>query len=433
MKKAIPLVLLITLLFTLAAGCGANGNASGKPGTAVMPPESGGSPAGTVNETVPETDELDELLGSMSLEEKTGQVFIMSFRPFYNAGDFVYELSDECRKMVRELHIGGVVFFSENLESIEQTVGLIEDTQAAAGLPLFTAIDEEGGQISRLNKSGIPSTVLPTKSEVGAAGDPALARKAGRLIAEEISSLGFNMNFAPVADVNTNPDNPVIGDRAFGADPELVSRMAAAEMEGMREAGVIAVLKHFPGHGDTSADTHTGTVVVEHDRQRLDRVELVPFRKGIEAGAEAIMAAHISVPEITGSELPATLSGELLTDLLRKEMGFDGLIITDALDMKAITGLWSPEEASVRAFEAGADLLLMPSDPYAAYHGLLQAVKSGRIPEERLDASVRRILDIKRSYGILSGERRSPDPYETLNSSEHQGIAAEIRARLEAG
>jgi len=241
------------------------------------------------------------------------------------------------------------------------------------------------------------------------------------------------MNFAPVADVNTNPNNPVIGSRSFGSDPEVVGDMVAKMVEGLQSNNICSVIKHFPGHGDTSDDTHTGAVVINHNRERLETVEFIPFKKGIQSGADGVMTAHIQLPEITGNSVPATLSYDVLTGILRNDMNFNKLILTDALEMGAISKYWSPGEAAVNAFNAGADILLMPASLNDAYTGLLEAVRDGRISQERLDQSVRRIVMVKAERNILEPEEKDIDPDNVLGCEEHLGLAREIEEKAVNG
>ncbi|NLN06968.1 MAG: beta-N-acetylhexosaminidase [Firmicutes bacterium] len=378
----------------------------------------------------PPEDFIAETMKGMTLEEKIGQLFMPSFQ-FDSEGKPVKAVNKEIRELLEQFPVGGVILFAPNIESVEQTRSLIAELQALSKIPLFIAVDEEGGRVSRLNHAGsrIGATKLPGNAALGKTKDPELAYQVGRLLGRELFVLGFNMNMAPVADVNTNPNNPVIGERAFGGDPHEVARMVARMVQGLQSENVSSVLKHFPGHGDTAQDTHKGTVVLDHDRERLEKVEWVPFRQGIAAGADAIMVAHLIVPQVSGSELPASLSAEMLTGILREEMQYTGLIITDALDMDAITDHFSPGEAAVLAAAAGADILLMPESLPAGYQALLAAVKEGRISNEQLDASVRRILQTKKKRGILNGVTARPDPSAVLGSEAHRKIVEEILVR----
>lgn len=373
-----------------------------------------------------EEKKIQEILGAMTLEEKAGQVFIAAFRRDEQNRP-MHVLDNHARQQIEQYHLGGVILFGENIDSISQTQKLIEDMQAAAKIPLFIAVDEEGGRVSRLNSSTkMPATKLPGNKVLGETNDPQLAYEVGVLLGQELSSLGFNMNLAPVADVNTNPRNRVIGDRSFGSDAEKVGEMAGAMVKGMQAQNMSAVLKHFPGHGDTILDTHEETVVLNHDMERLEQLEFLPFIKGIQAGADGVMTAHIQMPGIVEEGVPATFSQEILTGILRNRLHHEQLIITDALEMGAISRHWTAEQAVVRAFNAGADILLMPVSLQEAYQGLLKAVQNGQISEKRLDASVTRILRIKHKRKILERTESSLDPEIILGSEQHQRLVQKI-------
>lgn len=376
-----------------------------------------------------ETEKLQLYIKNMTLEEKVGQVFIVAFRK-NNQDQPVRILEPEIKQQIQKYYPGGVILFNENIDTIPQTRKLISDMQSASKIPLFVAVDEEGGRVSRLNSSSkMHATKLPGNGVLGKTEDIGLAYQVGILLGRELSSLGFNMNFAPVADINTNPRNIVIGSRAFGSDPEKVGAMVHAVVKGLQQQNISAVLKHFPGHGDTELDTHQQAVVVNHHKKRLEQVEFVPFRKGIEAGADGVMTAHIQVPKITEQLLPATLSKEILTGILRKGLGHRYLIITDALEMGAIANYWTSGQAAVLAFKAGADILLMPASFEEAYLGLLSAVKSGEISEKRLDESVLRILQIKQKRKVLemnSSDHSVNDPERILGNEQHQAIVKKI-------
>jgi len=237
---------------------------------------------------------------------------------------------------------------------------------------------------------------------LGSTRDLSQIHSSGKQLGKRLKELGFNMNMAPVADVDSNPANPVIGERSFGSDPELVAIFAMTQAEGMMAEGIIPVFKHFPGHGDTDMDTHFGQVVLPHNMERMEKVELVPFQKGIDHGIPVIMTAHLMVP-VYDEFYPASLSEAILTGLLREKMGFQGLIVTDALEMAAISNEWDSGEASVMALKAGADLLLMPSEPLEAHKAIIAAVKEERLSEERLDESVVKILQLKKEYQLTLG------------------------------
>jgi beta-N-acetylhexosaminidase len=370
--------------------------------------------------------ELDRLVGKMTLEEKIGQMLMVSFRKWQDRD--VTEINDEIAGIIKKYHLGGVILFWENLANTGQAARLVDQLQKASGeIPLFIAVDQEGGRVVRLQTG----TVMPGNMALGAAGSTEDAYEVGKAIGEELNVLGININFAPVVDVNINPDNPVIGVRSFGADPQLAAELGTAYINGLRDAGVIATVKHFPGHGDTDVDSHLGLPSVPHDLARLKAVELKPFQQAFDQKVDMVMTAHVTFPAVDstkaisrkdGSEIsiPATLSHKVLTDLVRKEMGFEGVIITDALEMKAITDHFGPREAILGAIKAGADIALMPADLEQACSGLLEAVKSGEIPESRINESVKRLVRLKLSAGIvkISSGKLVPGSKVTRNLDE---------------
>lgn len=373
---------------------------------------------------VPSTDPVMELIDKMTVEEKIGQLFIVSYR-YDHQGNPLEEVDDNTRESIKRNKPGGVILFAENISTIPQTVALIESLQEISQIPLFIAVDEEGGMVSRITKSPeMHATKFPDNTKIGEKGEPELAEAVARAISAEISSLGFNMNFAPVADINSNPDNTVIGKRAYGSDAETVSKMVSAAVSGFQSNQVSAVLKHFPGHGDTVEDSHYGAAVINHSRERLLNNELLPFISGIEAGADCVMTAHILTPNIQGENVPATLKPEILTGILRKELGFNGLIITDAMNMGAITHFYKPDEAAVNAIIAGADIVLMPEDLELAIAGVKQAVNSGKITEKRLNESIIRILRTKQKRGLLNGTGQTKNPEQVLGCKEHKEVAS---------
>lgn len=337
---------------------------------------------------------------ALTLREKVGQLFIVrpeSLEPAIRyASDAelppyrLQTVSDGMRTRAREYPVGGVLLYGHNILDASQLRAFIRDLRALPGAPLL-CIDEEGGRVSRLAAN--PAFDVPRYESTAAvgAGGPQAARDAAKSIGEYLKEYGFDIDFAPVADVNTNPDNVVIGTRAFSDDPGVAAPLVAAYVRGLAETGVCGCLKHFPGHGDTHADTHYDFASTAKSWEELLACELVPFRAGIDAGAPLVMAAHIAAPAVTGGDEPATLSRTLLTDKLRGELGFDGVIITDALEMGAITRRYGSGEAAVRALEAGADFLLCPLNYCAAFDAVVAAVESGRIAEERIEESLRRI------------------------------------------
>jgi beta-N-acetylhexosaminidase len=365
----------------------------------------------------------------MTLEQKVGQLFFV----FFDGTAY----TDALDRTIRELNVGGIIVFEPNIGSLEESATLINSaqsttTQYGAPVPLIVAVDHEGGSINRF---GDKLTWFPSNMALAATDSLDNARAEARVMAEELSALGINMNLAPVVDVNTDPDNPVIGIRSFGSDPADVARFGTTMIDTFQTNGIIAVAKHFPGHGDTSVDSHTMLPIIPHDRTRLDTVELLPFRAAIEADVDAIMTAHVAVPGIEPTpELPATLSEAVLTDLLREDLGFSGLIATDSLGMGALDQTFGVTDATARAFQAGADLLMFGADPghtpaeqYPAYQNLLALVRDGTISRGRLDASVRRILLVKGRMGILDRQPTAPSEILTrIRTAEHLAVADRI-------
>ena len=372
----------------------------------------------------------DDELKKMTLEEKAGQLISVGINARY-----LNQSSDEfkeLRRQVEQNHVGGIILFRG---PVYESVHLVNRMQRLAKLPLLISADLEAGSGMRFEDT----TNLPWNMAVGATGDPAFARRQGELTAREARALGVQHIFAPVADVNNNAGNPVINVRSFGEDPAEVARYVAAFIEGAQGAGVIATAKHFPGHGDTAVDSHRGLPVIDVARARLDSVELVPFRAAIKAGVGSVMTAHIGLPQIDPTQvtplpresivrptyaerevfvenavLPGTLSPVITTKLLRNDLGFDGIVVTDALDMSGLTIYFKQDEAGVRAVLAGADMLLKPADPDAILRGLVEAVKSGRLTEKRIEESARRILAAKYDLGLANNRIASLEQIDTV-------------------
>ncbi|MBV9852749.1 MAG: beta-N-acetylhexosaminidase [Armatimonadetes bacterium] len=334
----------------------------------------------------------------MMLHEKIGQMLLLGWQ-----GAGAQGVNAQAAALVDELAAGGVIVFTRNVgtpEELRETITSLQARSLALGAPpLFVAVDQEGGRVSRL---GPPHFFRPPSArEVGRTGDPGEARAAARAIAGQLRPLGLNWDFAPVLDVNNNPRNPVIGDRSYGDDPQLVAAMGIAAVRGFQEdGGILACGKHFPGHGDTDTDSHLALPRIAHGRDRLGQVELVPFRAAIAAGLAAIMTAHILFPALDPA-LPATLSPRILTGLLREELDFQGLIITDCLEMQGVARGWGTPEAGMLAVEAGADILLCChtwETQCALRDALVRAVRDGRISEARIDESVARIAAAKAKW-----------------------------------
>ncbi|HEX8559770.1 MAG TPA: glycoside hydrolase family 3 N-terminal domain-containing protein [Pyrinomonadaceae bacterium] len=334
---------------------------------------------------------VEETLRSLSLRERVAQLVVVAAQSDYM--NFDGERFAELRRQVAALGVGGVLVRGG---SPNEVAALTNELQRAARVPLLVSADYERGLRMQM-KHGTPFT---NNMGVAAAGDVGAAYRQGRIIAEEARALGVNWLYGPVADINNNPDNPVINIRSFGEDPRRVAEFVAAMVKGIRDGGALATAKHFPGHGDTAVDTHIGLATIRADRARLERVELVPFRAAVEAGVDSVMTAHVALPDVTGDATPATLSPRMTAGLLRGELKYDGIVVTDSLSMGAVARGYPGGEAAVRAVLAGADVALTPPDPKAAVDALEAAVRSGRLTEERVNESARRLLAAKHRLGL---------------------------------
>ncbi len=334
---------------------------------------------------------VEKTLKSLTLREKIGQM--INFRMSGEFSNLNSEKFAEYRREILENKIGGFTVYRGESNAI---AALTNELQKMSKLPLLMAADYERG-LRMGQRTGTPFT---TNMGLGATGDVSAAYRQGKIICEEMRAIGVNWLFAPVVDINNNPDNPVINIRSFGADPQKVGEFGAALTKGVREGNCLATLKHFPGHGDTATDSHIGLSVITIDRQRLDSVELVPFKMAIDAGVDAVMTAHIALPKITGDEIPSTLNPKVSTDILRKDLKFDGIITTDAMEMGAIKKTYSDERSAVMAVLAGADVILIPNSSKVAIDTIEAAVKKGEISEERIEESVRRLLKAKYKLGL---------------------------------
>lgn len=415
-------------------------------------------------------DEIEAILSGMTLEEKVGQMMIASFRVWKelpeggsegndtveNAEEEipavnVTELNDPIRQCLAKYHFGGTILFAENCRDAEQVVRLVADLQASnqagGGLPLLVAVDQEGGVVARLGFG----TTGPGNMALAATGDAENARMMAAIYGEELRLLGINADFAPVMDVNSDPNNPVIGIRSFSDDASVVSRFGGAYMDGLHSTGTIATLKHFPGHGDTGTDSHTGLPLIDRSYEELKALDLVPFQSAIDAGADMVMTAHIQFPQIetktytsvsTGEEvyLPATMSKAILTDILRGDMGFTGVVVSDALDMAAIHDNFTDEDVLRLTINAGVDMLILPiitdTDLFQRNMDMVDTavrlVREGAIDEARIDESVRRILTLKKKYGLLEQtdfavtDEQLKAAVSGVGSAEHRQTAWDI-------
>ena len=381
--------LLCLAMLASVSGCGTSNT--------VEKPEQKENPDS--QETVSVQQQIDSCLEDMTLEEKVAQLFIIQPEAILDVGTAV-AAGDATREAINQNPVGGFIYFGDNLQSKEQTQEMLKNVQTYSmertGFPAFLSVDEEGGTVARVAGTGnfdIPK--IGDMADIGAAGDVDAAKQVGEDIGSYLAELGFNLDFAPVADVLSNPENTVVRDRSFGNDPELVSDMAIAVSDGLEEKGILSTYKHFPGHGATSADTHKGYAYTDKTLEELEACELIPFQRCIADGAKIIMAAHISVPNVTGDDTPTSLSKTMVTDILREKMGYTGLVVTDAMNMGAITEEYTSAEAAVKALQAGVDVVLMPENYQQAYQGVLDAVADGTLTEERINESVTRILTVK--------------------------------------
>lgn len=340
-----------------------------------------------------------QLMAMMTLEEKVLQLFIITPEALTGVSQ-VTAAGESTKAAIGEYPVGGLVYFKENLQMPEQTKEMLGNIKKYSldriGVPVFTSVDEEGGSVSRVMQNpefGIEQ--IPDMRIIGDSKDTSKAYDTGAFIGGYLSELGFNLDYAPVADVLTNPGNTVVARRSFGTDGSLTAQFVCEEVKGMQEKGVIASLKHFPGHGGTEGDTHDGYAYTSRTLEQLMKDEFVPFKAGIDLGVDFIMVAHIAAPNVTGDKTPASLSKKMVSEILRDQLGYQNIIITDAMNMGAITQEYESGEAAVKALEAGVDMILMPVDFKSAYQDVLEAVGSGVLTEERINQSVYRILKVK--------------------------------------
>ncbi|MDX3229856.1 glycoside hydrolase family 3 protein [Streptomyces sp. ME19-01-6] len=387
-------------------------------------------------------ERAEALLGRMTLEEKIGQLFVMRVYGHSatapTAADAAQNRKEtgvaNAAELIAKYHVGGIMYagWAHNIRDPHQLAALANGIQKAAlagatPVPVLLAIDQEHGIVARV---GAPATLLPGAMALGAGGSTADARTAARIAGAELAALGIRQNYAPVADVNVDPANPVIGVRSFGADPKAASRLVAAQVEGYRSAGVAATAKHFPGHGDTAVDSHVGLPVITHSRAEWERLDAPPFRAAIAAGVDAIMTAHLRFPALDPVDDPATLSKPILTGVLRGELGFDGVVVTDSLGMAGVRKKYGDDRVPVLALKAGADQLLNPPDLRAAWAGVRRAVRGGELSEARIEESVLRILELKSRRGLLDTPYTSDRAVSrAVGSREHRAAAGRIAER----
>lgn len=391
MKKIIVMLIVLTI--------GVSGCAKvEKKQPQEAPPFQGGLVLGEVESpsiiNIPER--IQDYIDQMTADEKIGQLLMPAFRS-YEYGDDVDQLSQSIEKVLEVYNVGGLILFKENIRDKDQVQTLIKDLQKSSKIPLWIGVDEEGGGVSRISSNpAMGFDQFPSAFDIK---DTEEAYELGKSLGIMLKELGFNMNFAPVADIWSNPNNTVIGRRSFGDDPSQVSQMVRASVKGLQEQEIVSVVKHFPGHGDTGEDTHVGRAFVDRSLDELFQRELIPFQKAMDQEVAGVMVAHLELPQIDQG-VPASLSYKIITELLKDKIGFKGLIITDALDMEAITAQFGKGEAALKSFMAGSDILLMP-DVKEAYDHLLKAYQDEIITDERLGESLYKILYVKYQYGII--------------------------------
>jgi beta-N-acetylhexosaminidase len=388
----------------LIAGCSNSSNNS--PSEATDSPTSESTPAPTTSLAPTPSAVSDPIalqVAEMTLEEKIGQMLLVGIDGTV--------LDEQAKRMITEDKIGGIILYKDNIKSLKGMISLINSmkkSNTGNPAPLFMSVDQEGGKVSRMPKE---YATFPSNGTVGASNDAAAAEKMGKLLAREVRSAGFNMNFAPVLDINSNPDNPVIGDRSFGNAADQVIQLGIAEMKGIESEGVVPVVKHFPGHGDTSVDSHLDLPIVNKTAGQLADLEWLPFQAAIKEGTDAVMVAHILFPKLDPDK-PASLSRTIIGEQLRDEMGYQGIVITDDLTMGAIMKNYDLTTAAVDTVNAGSDILLVAhgyDNEKRVMDSLLQNVKNGKIQETRIDESVYRILALKAKYNLSDEQIPFPD------------------------
>lgn len=415
MKKALVVLIVMVCLaagiwgiFMLRGSAGKAGghgeNDNGNPGVATDVTESGTTTeeqTADSQETTEVTEEekpslVDETLAGMTLHEKVCQMMFVTPEEL-TGEDGVTVAGDATRQALENYPVGGIVYFAKNLESQDQVKEMIDNSQKYSSIGLFVATDEEGGVVNRLMDT-VGTTYIGSMYYYKDDGDETAYENA-YTIANDMSALGFNLDFAPVADVWSNPDNTVIGERAYSDDYAQAAELVGNAVKGFNDGGVMCTLKHFPGHGDTAEDSHYSSAYVHRTKEEIMADEMQPFRSGIEAGAEFVMVGHLIVPDI--DEVPATLSYKIATGILREELKFEGVAITDSFEMESIADNYSVDDAVVMSVKAGMDMILQPKDMASAVNSIEQAVADGELSEDRIDESVRRILTLKESRGLL--------------------------------
>ncbi|GAA2256485.1 beta-N-acetylhexosaminidase [Streptomyces ruber] len=408
------------------------------PARAAAPP----APSPSSARSRPDDGKLRALVSRMTLEEKVGQLFVMRVYGHSatapDPADAEANLAETGVRSAAELlaryRVGGIVYFNwaRNIRDPHQVADLSNGIQRASlalprGLPVLVSVDQEHGAVARI---GAPATLFPGAMALGAGGSRSDAREAARIAGAELRAMGVHQNYAPVADVNVDPANPVIGVRSFGADPRAVADLVAAQAKGYRSAGVAATAKHFPGHGDTDLDSHVDFPTIGHTREEWERLDAPPFRAAVRAGVDSVMTAHLAVPALDPSGDPATLSRPILTGVLRGELGYDGVVVTDSLGMEGVRKKYGDDRVAVLALKAGADQLLNPPSLGIAWHAVLDAVREGELTEARLDESVLRVLRLKRRLGLFERPYTGgADVGRVVGARKHLAAADRIAGR----
>ena len=362
------------------------------------------------NPIAPPVDEVEAQLQKMTLREKVGQLFYIRLESLDPSIEWttyddlasikVLEVTENMKHVNENYPVGGIILYAWNIEDEAQLARIIPQVRALNGHPLL-CIDEEGGRVSRIaNNPNFNVKKYESMAAIGATGDPQNAYECGNTIGTYLKHYGFDIDFAPVADVNTNPENVVIGPRAFSDDPAVAAPMVVNYLQGLKDAGITGCIKHFPGHGDTKADTHYGYASTQKTWEEMLDCEMVTFKAGIKWGCQLIMTAHIGAPKVTGSDVPSTMSPIILQDKLRGELGYQNIIITDAMEMGAITQQYTSAEAAVGSLKAGVDIVLGPRYFTEAFDAVMAAVNNGTLTEERINQSVRRILKLKKERAV---------------------------------
>lgn len=361
------------------------------------------SKSDTVENKEPTVDEkVEKIVNNMTLEEKVGQIFMVAPEAVDKDGGSTTVFTENIEKEIEKYNLGGYILFASNIENPTQTQELINGLKKSSKIQPFVGVDEEGGRVARIGKnSAMGVEKIEPMAQVGKSQNYERANEIGTTIGKYIKNLGFNLDFAPDTDVLTDSNNTEIGDRSFGNDPEVVGKMATEVVKGLQSENISTVLKHFPGHGGSIGNSHQGFSLSNRTEEELKKCEIVPFKTAIENGADCVMVAHMSLPNVTGDNIPATLSKKVVTDMLKTELNFKGVVFSDSMSMGAITENYGTGDACVKAVEAGIDMVLMPENLDEAYNAVLEAVKNGKISQERLDDAISRIIKAKIQRGII--------------------------------